>query len=128
MEPLSIGQLAEVAGVHTETIRYYERRGLLADPPRTAAGYRQYGADDVWRLLFIARAKGLGFTLTEIGELLDADGGSSVDRTLAAARRKLAAVDAKLTELARTRARLEELVGVCAGGAEADCTALNLAG
>jgi MerR family transcriptional regulator, copper efflux regulator len=70
VEVLSIGQLAEAAGVHIETIRYYERRGLLPEPPRSAAGYRQYGPDDLWRLEFVGRAKTLGFTLTEVGELL----------------------------------------------------------
>jgi DNA-binding transcriptional MerR regulator len=128
MEPLSIGQLAEAAGVNTETVRYYERRGLLAEPPRTAAGYRQYGPADVWRLTFIARAKRLGFTLTEIGELVGTDDEGSTERTLVAAQAKLAAVDQQLRDLAETRARLQQLIGVCADGADADCITLNLTG
>ena len=85
----------------------------------------------MWRLLFISRAKGLGFTLTEIGELVDPAGDAgdaATERTLVAARRKLAAVEAQLRELAETRSRLHELIGVCAGGADADCITLNVAG
>ena len=66
---LTIGQLAEAAGVHLETVRYYERRGLLPEPPRSAAGYRLYGLDDVDRLRLITRAKALGFTV--VGDALD---------------------------------------------------------
>src|SRR5262245_26873404 len=123
----TIGQLAEAADVHLETIRYYERRGLLAEPPRTAAGYRQYGPDGGWRLRFIGRAKRLGFTLAEIRELVaDQDGVPCADRTRAAAAVKLASIDEKLRELTDTRVRLEQLIDVCADGADADCVALNL--
>lgn len=68
---LTIGQLAEAAGVHLETVRYYERRGLLPEPPRSAAGYRVYRQDAVERLRLIGRAKALGFTLREVSTLLD---------------------------------------------------------
>ena len=67
---LSIGQLAKQAGVGVETVRFYEREGLLAEPERRQSGYRQYQNDTVQRLLFIRRAKELGFTLKEIKELL----------------------------------------------------------
>src|SRR5262247_4308641 len=83
-EPLSLGALARDAGVNPETIRYYERRGLLPEPPRTPAGYRQYSAADAERVALILRAKDLGFTLAEIGELLDGGPGSPGD-VLAAA-------------------------------------------
>jgi MerR family mercuric resistance operon transcriptional regulator len=63
VETLTIGQLAREAGVNIETIRYYERRRLLQEPPRTSSGYRQYSSTDLWRLQFITRAKQLGFTL-----------------------------------------------------------------
>jgi DNA-binding transcriptional MerR regulator len=126
MDGLSIGQLAAAAGVHVETVRYYERRGLLAEPPRTTAGYRQYAPADVWRLQFIARAKGLGFTLAEIQTLLGDDDGRSAGRTLAAAQAKLAAIDQQVRDLEERRSRLEQLIDVCAGGAEADCTALRV--
>jgi MerR family mercuric resistance operon transcriptional regulator len=128
MATLSIGQLAEAAGVHVETVRYYERRGLLAEPPRTAAGYRQYSSAEVWRLQFIARAKRLGFTLAEIRDLLDAGPEHTEARTLAAARAKLSRVEEQLRELTETKARLGRLVDLCAGGASADCAALNLSG
>src|SRR6266851_4535416 len=67
---LTIGQVARGAGVHLDTVRYYERRGLLPPPPRTAAGYRQYPPDTVRRVAFIKRAQALGFTLEEIDGLL----------------------------------------------------------
>jgi DNA-binding transcriptional MerR regulator len=138
---MTIGQLAEAAGVNLETVRYYERRGLLAEPPRTPAGYRQYGPAELWRLRLIGRAKRLGFTLAEIAELLDGDGdgdgdgraGSGpdapgADRVLAAARSRIEAVDTAMRDLAEQRSRLEQLIGVCTDGPEADCTALRLIG
>ena len=131
---MTIGQLADAAGVNLETVRYYERRGLLAEPPRTPAGYRQYGPAELWRLQLIGRAKRLGFTLAEIGELLDAgagDGGPDApdaDRVLAAARARIEAVDRTVRELADQRVRLEQLIGVCTEGPAADCSALRLLG
>ena len=70
MATVTIGQLARKASVHVETVRYYERRGLLPEPPRRWSGYREYSDDDVARLQFIKRAQGLGFSLKEIAELL----------------------------------------------------------
>jgi DNA-binding transcriptional MerR regulator len=67
---LTIGKLASAAGVNTQTIRYYERSGLFPVPARTPGGYRQFGPDELRRLRFIRRAQGLGFSLTEIRELL----------------------------------------------------------
>ena len=67
---LTIGKLASAAGVNTQTIRYYERSGLFPVPARTPSGYRQFGPDELRRLRFIRRAQGLGFSLTEIRELL----------------------------------------------------------
>ena len=125
MDALTIGGLADAAGVNIETIRYYERRGLLEEPPRTASGYRQYSQDDLWRLQFIARAKNLGFTLAEIGELLSADCGSA-SAVLAAARAKLAAVAEQQAELVERRRRLEKLVSVCQDGDAGDCAALDV--
>ena len=116
-EALTIGRLASAAGVGIETIRYYERRGLLSPPTRTPAGYRQFGPDDVWRLAFIHRAKGLGFTLAEIGELLGGD--RSVLDVLAAAHAKLAAVDEQLDSLRRRRTQLADLVATCEAGDDA---------
>ncbi|HKA04646.1 MAG TPA: MerR family transcriptional regulator, partial [Acidimicrobiales bacterium] len=87
---MTIGALATAAGISVETIRYYERRGLLPAPGRTGAGYRQYSGDDLWRLGFIRRAKDLGFTLAEITELLGRRTDRSVLEVLAAAQAKLA--------------------------------------
>jgi DNA-binding transcriptional MerR regulator len=126
VDVLSIGQLADAAGVPVETVRYYERRGLIAEPPRSAAGYRQYSANDVERLAFIGRAKALGFTLTEIRELAGDDRGT--ERIIEAAKQKLDAVADRQRELAETRVRLERLLDLCASGDADGCAALNLAG
>ena len=123
----TIGRLAEAAGVHVETIRYYERRGLLAPPARTASGYRIYTADDLALLQLIARGKALGFTLSEIGELVGSSGARSVDEVLAAAQDKAEALAARQVELAETQRRLRELTRLCANGVEADCVALRVA-
>ena len=128
VDPLTIGKLARRARVNVETVRYYERRGLLEEPPRTPSGYRQYGAQDVWRLQFIARAKQLGFTLAEIAELLgDGDGrGRSAAGVLQAARAKLASVEDRQRDLVAVRCRLERLVELCAEGDPGACTALDV--
>jgi DNA-binding transcriptional MerR regulator len=121
VERLTIGALAAAGGVNVETIRYYERRGLLPPPGRSGAGYRQYSADDLWRLGFIRRAKGLGFTLAEIAELL----GRRTDRSgldvLAAAQAKLAQVETDIAELQALRSNLRCLVQTCETGDMADC-------
>jgi DNA-binding transcriptional MerR regulator len=123
MEPLTIGGLAAAAGVNIETIRYYERRGLLSPAGRTPAGYRQFDADDVWRLAFIRRAKDLGFTLAEISDLLGAD--RSVLDILGAAQTKLAAVDAQIDQLQHQRRLISQLVATCQAGDAGDCLDLN---
>jgi DNA-binding transcriptional MerR regulator len=126
VEPLTIGELARGAGVNVETVRYYERRGLLDEPPRSPSGYRQYSADDLWRLQFIGRAKRLGFTLGEVSELLGADGRRSALDVLQAARTKLASVGERQRELAELRLRLQSLVELCEGGDPCACTALDV--
>jgi len=126
MATFTIGTLADQAGVHIETIRYYERRGLLRDPPRSVAGYRQYSATDLWRLQFIARAKQMGFTLAEIGGLVGADTDSTADSVLALARSKIAALEVRQRAIEDTRARLLRLIEVCADPGNEDCTALRL--
>ena len=126
---LTIGGLATAAGVDIGTIRYYERRGLLASPARTGAGYRQFTADDVWRLAFIRRAKALGFTLTEIGELLSGGGSDRATRSvldvLAAAQAKLVAVESEIDHLRRRRDQLARLVQTCETGNPEDCVDLS---
>ncbi|HZM31916.1 MAG TPA: MerR family transcriptional regulator [Acidimicrobiales bacterium] len=123
MDVLSLGALARDAGVNPETIRYYERRGLLPDPPRTPAGYRQYSAADAERVALILRAKDLGFTLAEIGALLD-DGPGSPGDVLAAARHRLAELDGEIARFGEQRRRLERLLHACEAG-DAGCTSLE---
>jgi DNA-binding transcriptional MerR regulator len=127
VETFTIGQLAHGVGVNIETIRYYERRGLLREPPRSAAGYRQYSTDDRWRLEFIARAKQLGFTLTEIAGLVGEHAGTcSADSVLALAHSKIETLDERRRALDETRSRLARLVDVCQDSASEDCTALRV--
>jgi DNA-binding transcriptional MerR regulator len=123
---LTTGQLAEQAGVHIETVRYYERRGLLREPPRSRGGYRQYAAADLWRLEFITRAKALGFTLTEIRALFGTVEEGSADSVVRVARAKMRALDARQRELSETRARLRRLIDVCANPNSEDCMALRV--
>ena len=121
----TIGKLAAAAGVHVETVRYYERRGLLEQPERpVGSGYRRYRDDDLWRLQFIGRGKALGFTLAEIADLLG--GGRTADQVLEAAQRKLDAVDEQRRELEVVRSRLLELASRCSGPDTADCEALRI--
>jgi MerR family transcriptional regulator, copper efflux regulator len=112
---LTIGQVARRARVRLDTVRYYERRGLLPPPPRTPAGYRQYAPDTVRRVEFIKRAQGLGFTLEEIEELLSlrvtpGPGCTAVERR---ARNAIARLDHQLADLQRMRAALARLADAC---------------
>jgi len=122
----TIGRLAEAAGVNVETVRYYERRGLLERPVRRGSEYREYSDVDVARLRFIRRAKTLGFTLTEIRELLPAADRRCTGDVLAAARAKLAIVEEAMAEQQAQRQRLVRLIDVCADGGD-DCITLEIA-
>ena len=127
MAALTIGMLADAAGVNVETVRFYERRGLLPEPPRSAGGYRQYSEADIWRLDFVRRAKRLGFTLAEIAGLMgDTVPGRArtADEVLAAGQAKLAEVEAQSRELDAVRERLHRLVDLCRDGDGLGCTAL----
>jgi len=126
-ENLTIGRLADAAGVSVETVRYYERRGLLPEPQRTDAGYRLYRDDDVARLQFLLRAKRLGFTLAEIAELAERSTAESTDDVAAAVRSKLDAVEAEIDGLLETRCRLRRLVDLCDHGDGTACLQLRLA-
>jgi DNA-binding transcriptional MerR regulator len=126
VEIFTIGQLAQAARVNVETIRYYERRGLLREPPRTAAGYRQYAGADLWRLQFIARAKQLGFTLAEIANLVGPDNCHSAENVREAAAAKLRVLDERQREIADMRARLERLLNICADPNSEDCLTLHV--
>ncbi|WP_027080402.1 MerR family transcriptional regulator [Luteimonas mephitis] len=121
---MNIGQLARQAGVPIDTVRYYERQRLIPEPARSASGYRQYQCDDVTRLNFIRRAKALGFTLEEIGELMAISSNYSNDMNemRKKASQKLEVVEERLAELTRVRDALHELVDACPGhGALATC-------
>ena len=123
MGSYTIGVLARSANVSVETVRYYERRGLLQQPDGTG-GYRQYSDDDLRRLEFVRRAKQLGFTLSEIRELVGASQSRSAEDVLAAVRAKLVQVDDDVRNLERLRRRLSRLVEVCEDGGS-DCVALR---
>ncbi len=114
---MNIGQLARQAGVPIDTVRYYERQRLIPEPVRSASGYRQYQRGDVIRLNFILRAKTLGFTLDEIGELMAISNQSDGDmkQMKAAAHKKLEVVEERLAELTRMRDALRGLVDACPG-------------
>jgi DNA-binding transcriptional MerR regulator len=123
---MTIGRLAAAEGVSVETVRYYQRRGLLAEPPRCAAGYRQYTEADRARLAFIRRARALGFTLGEIADLVGQAQAQSSHQIAAAAQAKVAAIDEQMRELLRLRCRLRQLVHVCERGDGEQCAALQL--
>ncbi len=114
MPPLTTGALAKAAGVHVETLRYYERRGLLPVPPRRASGYRDYPEEAVGLVRFIKRAQGLGFTLEEIRELLWLREGEDCHTVRRLAERKLADVAGRLRDLRRLQGALKGLVKQCA--------------
>ncbi len=116
----TIGALARTAGVNVETIRYYQRRGLLPKPGKPVAGYRRYPADTLARLRFIQRAQELGFTLREIGELL-ALGRGSCRETQRLAERKRADIAARMKDLAAMRRVLNRLLRACAAGRSPAC-------
>jgi DNA-binding transcriptional MerR regulator len=121
-------QVARQAGVNTQTLRYYERRGLLPDPGRTGAGYRVYGPDAVRIVRFVKRAQELGFTLTEIETLLDlADGGpDNCDTTRHLATEKITELDTKIAHLHAMRTSLARLADTCARPrADRDCPLLH---
>jgi MerR family mercuric resistance operon transcriptional regulator len=128
MRLLTIGQLAKQAGVGVETVRFYERQGLLDAPPRRESGYRQYGREVVARLQFIRRAKELGFSLKEIRELLSlrVDPGTTCDQVKKRAEAKITDIDAKLRDLRRMKRALKQLAAACSGrGPVSQCPILD---
>ena len=120
---MTIGKFAATGKVGVETIRFYQRKGLLRTPKRLEGG-RRYGSEDVRRLLFIKQAQSAGFTLEEIRELLDLDASDDRERAREAARARLAALDERITELNRAREALERLIGECASGKKGPCPIL----
>lgn len=113
MKALTIGRVAELAGVSVETIRYYQRRGLLQEPKKPSAGYRQYRPETVDRLRFIKRAQALGFTLEETGDLLGFEKACACAETRAVAAYKLELIDEKVRALTAIRNVLGDLIHRC---------------
>jgi len=129
MRNLTIGQLAGKAQVNVETIRYYERRGLMPEPPRRESGYRQYSEDDVARILFIKHAKELGFSLKEILELLSlrVDPNTTCGDVKKRAEVKVADIDEKIRALQKMKRALTKLVTLCRGrGPTSECPILEV--
>ena len=126
MNGMTIGKLAAAEGIGVETVRFYQRRGLLATPGRRGSGYREYSDADRSRLVFIRRARKLGFTLAEIADLLGPAEAQSTEEIAVAAQQKLAAVDVQVRELMQLRCRLRQLVRVCEHGDGQQCAALLL--
>lgn len=123
---IGIGTLAKRAGVGIDTVRYYERNGLLSPRTRLASGYRRYGELEVSRLRFIRRAQALGFTLKEVRELLALSAQRDVGRVKRKAQAKLADVNERIASLERVRDGLSTLIAACPGhGRAADCPILN---
>jgi MerR family mercuric resistance operon transcriptional regulator len=120
---LTIGKLAGAGGVGVETIRFYQRRGLLETPSRDS-GVRRYGLDDVRRLKFIKQAQAAGFTLEEIKELLDLDSSEDRSRARELATARVKALDAKIAELKGARDALRRLASECGSGAAGPCPIL----
>jgi Hg(II)-responsive transcriptional regulator len=128
MSELTSGQLAKAANVNTETLRYYERRGLMPEPPRRESGYRTYPQESVDRLNFIKGAQELGFSLEEIKELLAlrVDETASSGEVRRRAQTKVAQIDAKIRKLQEMRDALDHLIEQCSGeGPTSECPILD---
>ncbi|HJT95663.1 MAG TPA: heavy metal-responsive transcriptional regulator [Mycobacterium sp.] len=124
---MQTGEVAARAGVNIQTLRYYERRGLLGRPPRTASGYRRYSEDAVRIVRFVKRAQELGFTLDEAEQLLRlrrvSPARQSSVRSLAAA--KVADIESKMRQLAAMRAALQQMLSACCGDGALECPILE---
>jgi MerR family mercuric resistance operon transcriptional regulator len=127
---ITIGKLARAGGVGVETIRYYQRRGLMPIPVRSGGdgwggGIRRYGEEDVRRLRFIRAAQGAGFTLEEIGELLALESSDDRFRVRELARQRIAVLDGKIAQMTATRAALTRLADQCAARDKGPCPILT---
>lgn len=124
---MKISDAATASGCHLETIRYYERIGLLPRPVRTASGYRAYSEADVERLRFIVRGRDLGFSIEEIRSLLQlaGDGALSCAKVDRMARAHLADIRTRIADLKRMAGELERVIAGCSGGRRAQCTILS---
>jgi MerR family mercuric resistance operon transcriptional regulator len=122
-QSLTIGKLAAAGGVGVETIRYYQRRGLLGTPTRDRE-IRRYGSEDLRRLRFIRQAQSAGFTLEEIKELLDLDASEDRPRARERAKARVKALDEKIAELEQARDALRRLARECGSGSGGPCPIL----
>ncbi|MGY4828559.1 Hg(II)-responsive transcriptional regulator [Sphaerotilaceae bacterium SBD11-9] len=126
MAELTIGRLAAEAGVNVETIRYYQRRGLMSEPAKPMNGQRRYADDAVKRVRFIKRAQVLGFTLEEIASLLELDEAHACAETRDLAAHKLEVIDSKLADLKAMRKALTSLLRECdTGTAKSACPIIH---
>lgn len=124
---LTIGKLASAAGVNIETIRYYQRRGLLEEPPKPLASHRRYPAEEAKRVRFIKRAQALGFTLEEVGTLLIQNSACGCSDTRALAARKQDLIERKLADLTAMYQSLDGLIQQCdAGGSTRPCPIIDV--
>ena len=121
---LTIGKLAIAGGVGVETIRFYQRRGLLEEPTRDS-GIRRYGSEDLRRLHFIKKAQTAGFTLEQIRELLSLDQGNDRSRVLELSHSRIEALEVKIAELQAARDALKGLARECAAGKAGPCPILT---
>ncbi|WP_375196658.1 MerR family DNA-binding protein [Sphingobium sp.] len=127
---MTISGLARAGGVGVETVRFYQRRGLLGTPERPegggmAGGVRRYEEEDVRRLKFIRSAQGAGFTLEQIGELLRLDAGQDRARARELAAQRLEALDLRIAELQAARDSLRRLAGACHASEEGPCPIIS---
>lgn len=124
---LNIGEAAQAAGVSAKRVRHYEELGLLPPPVRTEAGYRQYGEREVSILRFIGQARGLGFSMPEIGELLGlwSDSHRASREVKAIARRHVDELERRMREMAEMKAALERLMQACHGDDDPHCAILE---
>ena len=127
---MQIGELARATSTKVETIRFYEKIGLLPEPARTAGNYRDYGTPHLARLSFVRRARDLGFTLDQVRELLalSDDRDRSCGAVDGVARAHLAQIDQKIADLRALRRELDELISQCSQGAISNCRIIEALG
>ena len=126
MTELTIGRLADEAGVNVETIRYYQRRGLMLEPDKPINGQRRYSAAVIKRVRFIKRAQVLGFTLDEVGSLLELDAAHACAETRELAAHKLQVIERKLADLKAMRKALTALLRQCdTGSTKGSCPIIH---
>jgi MerR family mercuric resistance operon transcriptional regulator len=121
---LTIGKLAAAGGVGVETIRFYQRKGLIEQPTRES-GIRRYGSEDVRRLRFVRQAQAAGFTLEQIKELLELDASEDRSHARDLAKVRIEALNAKIADLERARNALQRLATECSHGSSGPCPLLT---